>query len=182
MSEEKQPFVWLEVARSIAAERADVAFFHAGEGPLDEAFRAEAADLVAAGRLRILGRRDDVPALLAASDALLHTARFEGTPNVLLEASHLGCPIVATAAGGSIDVVSDGETGFLRDPADTEGLLAALRRLLADGDLRRRFAAAGPRRIAEHFSLEAMVEGTLDAYAMLKRPTRATAADPPARG
>jgi glycosyltransferase involved in cell wall biosynthesis len=168
LSDEKQPFVWLEVARRIAAERADVVFFHAGEGPLDEAFREAGADLIASGRLRVLGRRGDVPALLSASDALLHTARFEGTPNVLLEAAHLGCPIVGTRAGGAIDVVADGVTGFLCDPADTEGLIDRLRRVLGDSALRRRLSEGGPHLIAERFSLEQMIEGTLSAYPMLQ--------------
>ena len=168
LSDEKQPFVWLEVARRIAAERADVVFFHAGEGPLDEAFREAGVDLIASGRLRVLGRRGDVPALLSASDALLHTARFEGTPNVLLEAAHLGCPIVGTRAGGAIDVVADGVTGFLCDPADTEGLIDRLRRVLGDSALRRRLSEGGPHLIAERFSLEQMIEGTLSAYPMLQ--------------
>lgn len=169
LSEEKQPGVWLEIARRIAAERPDVVFFHAGEGPLDGALRTDGADLIASGRLRVLGRRGDVPALLSAADALLHTARFEGTPNVLLEASHLGCPIVSTKAGGAIDVVDDGASGFLCDPTDTDGLHARLRAVLADADLRRRLSDGGPRRIAERFSLEQMIEGTLDAYPMLAR-------------
>ncbi|MFN9126712.1 MAG: glycosyltransferase [bacterium] len=169
LSDEKQPRMWLEIARRIAAERPDVVFFHAGEGPLDEAFRTEGADLIGAGRLRVLGRRGDVPALLSAADALLHTARFEGTPNVLLEASHLGCPIVSTRAGGAIDVVDDGGSGFLCDPADIDGLHERLRSVLGDSDLRRRLSTGGPRRIAERFSLEQMIEGTLDAYPMLAR-------------
>jgi glycosyltransferase involved in cell wall biosynthesis len=169
LSDEKQPRVWLEIARRIAAERPDVVFFHAGEGPLGEAFRTEGADLIGAGRLRVLGRRGDVPALLSAADALLHTARFEGTPNVLLEASHLGCPIVSTRAGGAIDVVDDGGSGFLCDPADIDGLHERLRSVLGDSDLRRRLSTGGPRRIAERFSLDQMIEGTLDAYPMLAR-------------
>jgi glycosyltransferase involved in cell wall biosynthesis len=166
LSDEKQPLVWLEIARRVVAERADAVFFHAGEGPLDDAFRTAGADLVAAGRLRILGRRGDVPALLSASDALLHAALFEGTPNVLLEASHLGCPIVATKAGGAIDVVEDGATGFLCDPVDVESLVGRLQEVLADEALRRRMGEDGARRIAEHFSLEQMIEGTLAAYPM----------------
>ena len=171
LSDEKQPFVWLEVARRIAAERSDVVFFHAGEGPLDDAFRAAGADLVASGQLRVLGRRGDVPALFSASDALLHAARFEGTPNVLLEASHLGCPIVATKAGGAIDVVADGVSGFLCEPTDTDGLHDRLRTVLGDAVLRGRLREGGPRLIAERFSLEQMIEGTLAAYPML-RPRR----------
>jgi glycosyltransferase involved in cell wall biosynthesis len=106
---------------------------------------------------------------LSASDALLHTALFEGTPNVLLEASHLGCPIVATKAGGAIDVVDDGATGFLCDPTDTDGLQGRLRSVLGDASLRHRLSEGGPNRIAARFSLEQMIEGTLATYPMLQR-------------
>lgn len=171
LSEEKQPLVWLEVVRRIAAERPDTCFFHAGEGPLDGAFRAAGAELIASGRLHLLGRRGDVPALLSAADALLHTARFEGTPNVLLEAAHLGCPIVGTKAGGAVDVVQDGVSGFLCDPSDTDGLCERLRSVLADANLRKRLSEGGPPLIRERFSLEQMIEGTLALYPML-RPSR----------
>jgi len=168
LSDEKQPFVWLEVVRRIVAERTDVTFFHAGEGPLETDFRAAAVDLFAAGRLRMLGRRGDVPALISAADAFLHTARFEGTPNVLLEASHLGCPVVATKAGGAVDVVVDGETGFLCDPADIEIMVARLRTMLHDSQLRRRMSHVGPRHIAGHYGLERMIDETLRAYPMIR--------------
>jgi glycosyltransferase involved in cell wall biosynthesis len=164
LSEEKQPLAWLETVRRVARAHPDAAFFHAGEGMLADRFAATARDLVEAGTLRILGRRDDVPALLAASDALLHAAKHEGTPNVLLEAAHLGCPVVATTAGGSPDAVAEGATGLLCDPADHDALATNLDRVLGDDALRARLAAAGPRWIAERFSLDRMVAETLACY------------------
>src|SRR5207249_229665 len=61
----------------------------------------------------LLGQRRDVPHLLAASDVLLLTSDWEGTPNVLLEAQHCGCVPVATDAGGTREAVRPGETGLL---------------------------------------------------------------------
>ncbi len=122
-------------------------------------------DLVDAGRLKVLGRRNDVPTLLAASDALLHAARFEGTPNVLLEAQQLGCPLVATTAGGTPDAVDAGRTGFLHDPGDFDGLRASLSRVLSDAQLRRAMSAAGSRWIEERFGLDRVVDETLACYA-----------------
>lgn len=164
LSEEKQPLLWLETVRRLSRERPHVAFFHAGEGLLAPEFASAAKDLVASGALRILGRRGDVPALLSASDLLLHAALHEGTPNVLLEAAHLGCPTVATTAGGSPDAVSEGVTGFLVDPTDGDGLFLNAARVLDDAALHARLSANGPAFIAERFSLERMVAETLACY------------------
>lgn len=169
LSDEKQPLLWLEIARRIASERANVVFFHAGEGRLGATLRSEGASLIGRGRLRVLGRRADVPALLSAADILLHTALFEGTPNVLLEAAHLGCPVVATTAGGSVDVVGRDVTGFLCEPMDGESLYRALRALIDDAALRARLGKAGPEWIASRFGLDRMVTETLDCYPMLAR-------------
>ena len=164
LSEEKQPLLWLETVRRLSRERPHVAFYHAGEGLLASEFASAAKDLVASGALRILGRRGDIPALLSASDLLLHAALHEGTPNVLLEAAHLGCPTVATTAGGSPDAVSGGVTGFLVDPSDGDGLFLNAARVLDDAALHARLSANGPAFIAERFSLERMVAETLACY------------------
>lgn len=166
LSEEKQPLLWLETVRRLSRERPHVAFYHAGEGLLASEFASAAKDLVASGALRILGRRGDIPALLSASDLLLHAALHEGTPNVLLEAAHLGCPTVATTAGGSPDAVSGGVTGFLVDPSDGDGLFLNAARVLDDAALHARLSANGPAFIAERFSLERMVAETLACYAV----------------
>ena len=167
LADEKQPLMWLEVARRTVAACPGTVFFHAGDGALADDFARAGDDLVRAGSLRILGRREDVPALLSASDALLHAARHEGTPNVLLEAAHLGCPVVATTAGGSPDAVEEGVTGFLRDPSDADGLCASLVELLQDEARRAQAAAAGPRLVSRRFSLDGMVRETLACYPFL---------------
>ena len=173
LSEEKQPLLWLQTARRIAASRNDVVFFHAGEGPLDRQLAAASTDLVQSGVLHWLGRRSDIPALLSAADTLLHSARFEGTPNVLLEAAHLGCPVAATSCGGSADAVADHLTGLLSDPLDAEALYVSLSTLLNDEGMRQRFSEAGPLWIKQHFAMSRMVQETLACYPMLE-PTLMT--------
>ena len=76
----------------------------------------------------------------------------EGLPLVVLEAMARGRPVVATAVGGTPELVVDGETGLLVPPRDPERSPAALRRLLDDAELRRRLGEAGRRRVAERFS------------------------------
>jgi D-inositol-3-phosphate glycosyltransferase len=81
-----------------------------------------------------------------------------------LEAMAFGKPVVASAVGGLLDLVADGETGVLVKPHDTQALRAALKRLLGDRDLRRRLGAAGRERARTHFSWDVVIPATLSAY------------------
>jgi len=104
-----------------------------------------------AERVRFLGHRDDVPALLAASNAFVLPSLFEGTPLALLEAMAAGKPVVTSAIAGVDEVVGDGETGLLVRAGDPEALAEALRRVVGDAELRARLGAAARRRAeAEH--------------------------------
>ena len=73
-------------------------------------------------------------------------------------------PVVATAVGGLVEAVVDGETGLLVPAGDVPALRAALERLLGDEELRRRLGAAGRDRARDRFSREAAVTATLAAY------------------
>src|SRR6185503_13984564 len=99
-----------------------------------------------------------------AADTSLLTSQVEGCPNAVLEAQHLGVPVVATAVGGTVDAVADGVTGFLADSTDTEALADQLTRVLTDDALRARMAAVGPAFVAERFDCERMVEKTMALY------------------
>jgi glycosyltransferase involved in cell wall biosynthesis len=85
----------------------------------------------------------------------------------LLESQWLGCPVVATKAGGSVDAVRHGVTGYLCDVGDSAGLRHAVVRLLRDEDTRERMAAAGPSFISSRFSVDRMVAETLGLYGMI---------------
>ena len=88
----------------------------------------------------------------------------EGFGMVCAEAMAHGRPVVACSVGGLLDMVVDGETGILVPPGDVSALRAALERLLADGDLRKRMGAAGRKRIIEHFSWGPMLDLLLEMY------------------
>jgi glycosyltransferase involved in cell wall biosynthesis len=124
-----------------------------GDGP----GRDEVARLAAGlqGAAVLTGHRDDVPAVLAASDALLHPTARDAFPSALLEAMAAGLPIVATAVGGIPEIVVDGETGLLVPRrAGADGVESALARLLGDPALRKRMGLAGRRRFEERFTAE----------------------------
>jgi glycosyltransferase involved in cell wall biosynthesis len=127
----------------------------AGEGP--ERPRLEGP------RVRLPGRVH-APTLLAAIDVLVHPSVGEGMGQVVVEAMLAGVPVVCTSAGGLPEVVEAGRTGLVVPPGDDRALAAAIRQVLADPEGARIRAEAG-REAARRFSVAAMVEGTLAAYA-----------------
>jgi glycosyltransferase involved in cell wall biosynthesis len=146
-----------------AAESVDGArFVIAGDG-------ADRARLTGSDRLRFLGHRDDVPALLAVCDAFVLPSLFEGTPIALLEAMSAGKPIVATAIAGVNELVAADESALLVPPDDPEALAAALRRIVADTELRARLGAAARRRAETSFSIETSTRRVMSVYEELLR-------------
>lgn len=133
-------------------------------GDLGPQMQALAQQLGIAGRVRFLGLREDVPALLAASDVLLAPSRREALSLTLLEASACGLPIVATRVGGIGEVVEEGASGFLVAPDDPPALAAAIAPLLADAALRARCGARARQRFEAGFLEDAMFDKTVAVY------------------
>lgn len=128
-----------------------------------------AALLRAAGlgaRLRLLGMRDDVPALLAAADIFVLASHFEGLPMSVIEAMFSSRPIVACNIKGVRELVVDGKTGLLVPPGDSIALAAALRQLIADPALRATMGAAGRARALQYYNEPVVLARTLDALGL----------------
>lgn len=122
-----------------------------------------------------LGPRDDVSAILAASDVFVLPSYYrEGLPRALLEAGSMGLPLVAADVPGSRAAVEDGITGFLVEPRDVQGLVEAIDRLLRDRELRAEMGAAARLRCEEEFDLDAIAKRHLDLYHRLLAEAAAT--------
>jgi L-malate glycosyltransferase len=113
-----------------------------GEGPERARLEAEARAAGLEGRVRFLGHRSDVQDLYSAFDVFVLPSYEEGSPNALLEAMASGCPVIATAVGGTPEILGDSSLGRLISPGDPEALAAALGELLEDAALRRRLGEA----------------------------------------
>lgn len=111
----------------------------------------------------------DVSAELAVMDALVQTSDIEGFPNAVAEALAMELPVVATAAGGTPDMVIHRRTGWLVPAGDIDGLVEGLYRVYRHRDEARRWGVAGRRHVEEHFSAETLVRNTTDLYAALLR-------------
>ena len=113
-------------------------------------------------RLRMLGYRSDVPALLAAADIFTLPSRFEGLPMSVIEAMLTGLPVVASNVRGPAEQVVDGMTGLSVPAGDAAALGSALGRLVRDPELRVRMGQAGRLRALEYYDEARVLARTLD--------------------
>lgn len=155
---------FLAAAARVAAEHADVDFLVIGEGGLRDALVAQAASLGIAERVRFLGLRHDVPAVLGAVDVLALTSLYEGLPNVVIEGMSAGAVAVATDVGGTRELVVPENTGILIPPSDPTAAATGMGRLLREPNTLARMATAARRRIEDEFGMQAMVRRTTDVY------------------
>jgi glycosyltransferase involved in cell wall biosynthesis len=145
----------------------------AEKGILELVQAADGMKLVVAGdgplRERVPGALGFVPhhelgPLYERAAVVAVPSHREGFGVACAEAMAAGRPVVASAVGGLLDLVVDGETGLLVPPRDVQALRAALERLLADGELRQKLGAAGRERVRERFSWPAVTAATIEAY------------------
>jgi len=158
----------------------DARFVIVGEGELEATLRKQIKDLHLEKHVLLAGFRPDALSLQKGFDLFAMSSVTEGMGSVLLDAMAIGQPIVATSAGGIPEVITDGRTGVLVPPRDAEALAAAIVTLLGDRDRRAQLGAAARLRVREHFSVEQVVQRTLDAYARLDDIPRATDTGHPA--
>jgi len=138
-----------------------------GEGPLAKQHRQQVIRLGLDQCVHFAGWRDDVPAILTASRLLVSTSLWEGMPNVVLEAMAAGLPVVATQAGGVIELLGERATEQSVSVEQRAGLVTRWSRLLQQPEEARELGAANRRRAVEEFSVQRMVQRYDDLYQAL---------------
>jgi glycosyltransferase involved in cell wall biosynthesis len=136
----------------------------AGDGPLRAAHEELIAKLGVGDVVEMLGERSDTPVLMAQADFVVLPSVREGLSNVILEAMVMGRAVIATAVGGSVELVEPEQTGLLVPSDDDAALAQAIRRLVEDRALREAMGARGRQRAVERFTVPAMVRAMQDAY------------------
>ena len=103
------------------------------------------------------GFRTDIPAVLHAMDIFVFPSRAEGLGATLIEAMAMGVASVSTLSDGTLDILTDGDTGLAFAPGDISGLAHAVLRLIHDSALRVRVGLSGQRHVRQRFDLKDMV-------------------------
>ena len=159
LSAQKAVHVMLE---AIARVEAHLAI--AGEGPLEDALRAQATASGLDGRVHFLGFRSDVADLISAADAFCLSSVWEGVPLAAMEALQLGTPVVATDVGGTGELIEDGVSGRLVPDGDAPALGDALNDVLDNPPRAKTFVEAGRAVLASEFNRDRMLERLAELY------------------
>lgn len=113
------------------------------------------------GRVELVGFREDIPLWMRSADVVVHSSTVpEPFGRVIVEAMFAGKPVIATAAGGPLEIVQDGETGMLVPAGDPAALAGGIRVLLEDPAWAQAMGKAGRQRAQEKFSLSVVLEQT----------------------
>lgn len=120
-----------------------------GQGPEEESLKKHAADLGVADRVHFMGFRTDVKELLNASDLFLFTTLQEGLPRSMMEAMASGLPCIASRIRGNVDLLEDGNGGYLCEPMDADEFAGAINKIAENTHLRNKM---------KHFNLERIKE------------------------
>lgn len=141
----------------------------AGDHDLMKTLQRLAAAGGAAGRVRFMNSRNDIPEMLHALDVVVSPSLSEGFSNAILEAMAAGKPVIATRVGGSPEQIIDGVTGLLVPPQDAGAIAQALLTLLRSPGLRREMGTAAQRHVQKNFSVAIMTRNHTRLYDDLLR-------------
>ncbi len=162
---QKSPVDFVDVAARVLRQRKDVHFVMAGDGELRPQVEARIRETGIGEHMTLLGWKseDEMPDVYRNLDIVVLTSLWEGLPCVFSEAMAVQLPIVATNVDGAREAIVDGETGFLHQPHDIEGMALSVLRLTADPELRRRMGERGRSRVME-FDISTSVSNLEEAY------------------
>ncbi|MFN0023040.1 MAG: glycosyltransferase family 4 protein [Parvularculaceae bacterium] len=164
----KRPLLFVEtiamMRKSASAMPVMGLFFGEAYAGLAGAALALANELGVADSIRMMGFRSPGPVWIAACDLLLATAVDEPFGRTLIEAMIVGTPVVATASGGNIEAIIDGQTGVLAPADNATALAAAAVRVLGDRALYARLAAAASADARNKFGEDRHVDAVMRIY------------------
>jgi glycosyltransferase involved in cell wall biosynthesis len=164
LSMEKGVDIFLTAAARVLDQLPDAKFVVVGDGPDRAKLEALIEKLGIRGSVRMLGRRDDMPAVYASLDLMVSSSRREGLPIAILEGMASRLPLIATPVGAVPTVMFDGHTGVLVRAEDPELLATKIIELLQDDSQRERLGSAARKLVEEQFSAQRMTADYLNVY------------------
>jgi glycosyltransferase involved in cell wall biosynthesis len=163
-TEEKRPFVWLDVAKAVAAQsKAKMAFIMLGNGPLLLSAQQYAAEQ-GITNVHFVGRQSDIGRWWSATDIGLMTSSVEGISNTVIEAQLLGRPMVAFNVGGMPEAISDGVTGKLFENGSQNDMVNFITALSENSRMLSDMGEASTKFAINQFSAETLAKNTTDLY------------------
>lgn len=160
----KEHATLINAVRQVAPDHPRLRCLIVGDGRLREPLEAQTSAAGLDGRVHFAGFRDDIPALLASSDAFCLPSQSEGLPYALLEAALYRLPLLVSEVGGMAELLTHQETGYFVPPGDADALAGGLRWLLAHPDAARAMGQAAFELVHHKFDPAVTLRETLAVY------------------
>jgi glycosyltransferase involved in cell wall biosynthesis len=170
LSPEKGFGILIDAAAEVVRQEPAVGFVIFGDGPCREALTQQLRQAGLASSVVLAGFRTDLDRFLPHFDQFVLPSFTEGMPNVILEAFAASVPVVATAVGGTPELVEDGQTGFLVPPGDAVALAGRILEGVRSPERLRDLALAGRERVLERHTFSAQAEDYLTLLDELAAP------------
>jgi glycosyltransferase involved in cell wall biosynthesis len=154
----------IQAAKALKEKYPNVHYVWVGAGEEENSLKEEVKNAGLQDVIHFLGARADVPELLPQFDLFVQPSVMEGFGLAALEAMMAGVPVVASAVGGLLEVIEDGQNGVLVPAKDPEALGKAIDRLLSDPIFMREIGAVGQEKVFRQNSLERLVQETTNIY------------------
>ncbi|MFQ6549335.1 glycosyltransferase [Aestuariibius sp. 2305UL40-4] len=167
----KRPLLWVNAAAAYAEQDPTTRFVLVGSGHDFPTCADRIRSLGMEDRIFLAGLRQNVGFFLHRADLVMHLARMEGLPNVLIEAQLAGVPVLATPAGGTAEVVEDRQTGRLLPCAEAPtipDIATLLAEMLGDADELTRMGAEARRHSEPRFLIDKIIDRTVDLFLDVK--------------
>ncbi|UZE95759.1 glycosyltransferase [Alkalimarinus alittae] len=146
----------------------DATLWLAGSGPEEDSLKALCSKLGLNSRVKFLGWRDDVTALMRTADVFVCPSRHEGLGSIVMESWAHRCPIIATRSQGPGEVIEDGYSGLLTDIDDVNQLTQAITSLLSDDTLKQQLIENASKVYAEGYSEDYIVSEYIRLFSLIK--------------
>lgn len=154
----------LKAFKKVVSEVESVKLLLVGDGPLRDDLEKLAEQSGIKDKVYFAGYQYDMENWLAAADMAVLSSHVEGLPCFVVEAMAAGLPVVATAVGGTLETLVDGESGFFAPQEDSDYMAKRIISLLKDDDLKKRLSENASRKARKDFSIESMCDKSISLY------------------
>ena len=150
--------------KKINEEFPNTSLFLAGKGPEYETIQSLIGELGLNDKVKLLGYYEDLYGLLNALDLYILSSHLESAPLGVMEAMAAGLPVIATDAGGTGEIIINGEDGYLVPPRDPEEMARAMKKIIVSPDAASNMAQKGKQKIYNYYSFDRMIEDYRNLY------------------
>lgn len=168
LSEQKGMEYFIEAISIINKENNKVKFCIIGSGEDENKLKNMVKDLALENIIEFLGYRSDIQNLISQMDFVVLSSLWEGLPLTPIEAFSVGKTIVATAVDGTVEIVTDGENGFLVPPRDSKELAKSIIKLMKNESIRKKFEKKAQETYQNEFSFNKLTKKYIDYYKKLR--------------